>query len=136
MRSAAWRTMQKVWRKSSNQVNLLMRMMRGASMLQWSRFASFEHALDTAYCYDRSKREALLMSQRDTVDFPWPVLLLISTYSRKHIFQSNKAPDQIMFAKDVKGFVNKIRWFDVLRDSEPGHAWLRAPAGRPPGPRA
>jgi len=43
-------------------------------------------------------------------------MLMLGSYSRKHVFIDNASPNVINASKQIKGFLDKIRWADVFKD--------------------
>ena len=100
-----------------------MKLLEGSSMIELARFANIDDAAANVYVFDLETRDAFHPDACGGI--PWPVLLTFGMYSKKHIFAGNKNPCVVAAAKQVKAFCDKIRWSDVLKESEEQNPLLR-----------
>jgi len=49
-------------------------------------------------------------------ELPWPVILLSTRYSHKHIFASNRLPKIETVSEDIETYINTIKWRWVNRN--------------------
>ena len=57
-----------------------------------------------------SKMETKTVHHPCDSNIPWPILWVLSRYSRKHIMISNKLPDLGSYHNDVTQFINRMKW--------------------------
>ena len=90
--------------------------MRGASLADWRSLLTFTTAAkSTLFMYDLQSLSCMPLSNA----IPWPVIWLLCTRNKKHIFINNTKPPLERLRDDLIDFSNRAKWKWCLRNSDP-----------------
>ena len=106
-----------------------LRVLGDASDLELMHVQNLEDACTKVYLYDHQSRA---VRHPEAGEVHWPILMLLASHSRKHIFCSKQLPNVQHVAKALRAFTHKVRWRWALRGGteDPAGETLRRLKGR------
>ena len=118
-RRTIWILQRKQMRSDRNFEDAVLRRFRGLRRGATRDDATWLLRMDVlrrhVYLYDHESR-SVSHPGRQSLIAPWPVVLLLGRYNRKHIICSKQDPKADYMRDDVLHFCTKLRWRWFLRD--------------------
>lgn len=97
------------WRKATT--SAFIGLTRDLSNKDWGVLLNLQEWSKSLYVFDDERRTATRVSDlQSSSAVPWPVLWLLTSHSRRHVFVPRALPKKDKLMKGVQDFCNRLRW--------------------------